>query len=267
MNKTCHLFISAIALVAASCATPKNITYFQDATQGNVDAFKVQQAKIKLLPDDKINIIVNTKDVELSNLFNLPYVGRYIGQTTLMSSSSNQGVCGYTIDAFGDIDFPVLGKLHIEGMTRAEVAEYIKEELIKNELVKDAVVTVEYLNLTYSVLGEVNRGGMYNIQKDCTTILDALSMAGDLTIYGIRDDISVIRKEYGKDCIYHLNLCSASDITSSPAFYIKQNDLIYVKPNEVRARQSTVNGNNVRSTSFWISLASLATSISLIFLR
>lgn len=260
------LELLVLAFLAVSCATPQNIAYFQDAQSGE-NQYNVAPTMIRLLPEDKISIIVNCKDMELTNLFNLPYVTRYLGQVSPTYSASNQGVSGYTLDADGNIDFPMLGTIHIEGMTRGEVADYIKAQLIANELVKDAVVTVDYLNLSYSVFGEVNNAGRFNIQKDCTTILDALATAGDLTIYGIRENVTLLRRENGVQKTYSINLCSAADVTSSPAYFIKQNDIIYVQPNEVRTRQSTVNGNNVRSTSFWISLASLATSVSLLFIK
>ena len=123
------------------------------------------------------------------------------------------------------------------------------------------------MNLTISVLGEVGKPGRYNIDRDKITLLEAISMAGDLTIYGKRDNVYVMRNEGGKQTSYQVNLLSAQDVYSSPAYYLQQNDVIYVEPNSVRARQSTVNGNNVRSTSFWISLASLLTTITVLFVK
>ena len=149
-------------------------------------------------------------------------------------------------------------------MTREEVAAYIKKELQSHDLIKDPVVIVEYMNLSISVMGEVNRPGRYNIEKDELTILDALSQAGDLTIFGKREKVLVLRKENGKQRVYGINLCSGEHLYTSPVYYLQQNDVVYVEPNETKSRQSTVNGNNVRSTSFWISLASLLTSIAVL---
>ena len=149
-------------------------------------------------------------------------------------------------------------------MKREEIAECIKKELIKENLVKDPVVTVEFANLCISVLGEVNNPGRFSIDRDRLTILDALSMAGDLTIYGNRSKVMVLRQEGDVQRVYGLNLMSGEHIYTSPAYYLQQNDVVYVEPNAVKARQSTVNGNNVRSTSFWISLASLLTSIGIL---
>ena len=152
-------------------------------------------------------------------------------------------------------------------MTREEVAVYIKKELQSHDLIKDPVVTVEFMNLSVNVMGEVNRPGRYNIDKDHLTILDALSQAGDLTIYGKREKVLVLRNENGKQRGYGINLCSADHLYSSPVYYLQQNDVVYVEPNDTKARQSTVNGNNVRSTSFWISLASLLTTISVLIFK
>lgn len=179
----------------------------------------------------------------------------------------SRGVSGYTVDLQGNIDFPVLGKVHVADMTREEVAVLIKSELQSRDLIKDPVVTVEYMNLSISVMGEVNRPGRYNIDKDHLTILDALSQAGDLTIFGKREKVLVLRNEDGKQRVYGINLCSAEHLYTSPVYYLQQNDVVYVEPNDTKARQSTVNGNNVRSTSFWISLASLLTSIAVLIAK
>ena len=198
-------------------------------------------------------------------LFNLPYVTQRLGENTrgTITSGYSQGyISGYTVDDWGCIDFPVLGEVAVAGLTRDEIASVIKKELNEQGQATDAVVTVDFMNLYYQVLGEVEKPGRYAIDKDAVTILDAIGTAGDLTIYGKRENVKVLRNENGKMLTYEVNLCSAADLIASPAYYIRQNDVIYVDPNDVRARQSTVNGNNVRSTSFWISLTSLAASIT-----
>ena len=220
---------------------------------------------ITIRPEDKISIIVNSRDPQLTDLFNLPYVTRQLGQSSnTYSTGTSQGVSVYTVDANGEIDFPVLGKVYVAGMKREEIAVYIKSEWIKENLVKDPVVTVEFANLCISVLGEVNNPGRFNIDRDRLTVLDALSMAGDLTIYGNRYKVMVLRQEGDVQRVYGLDLTSGEHVYSSPAYYLQQNDVVYVEPNAVKARQSTVNGNNVRSTSFWISLASLLTSVAIL---
>ena len=221
----------------------------------------VQPQQIRLQPEDKISIIVNCKDAKLTNLFNLPYVTRRLGAESESVGNLSQGMSGYTIDSEGYISFPVLGPLKVAGLTREEVGELVTRTLVERDLVKDPVVIVDFMNLSFSVMGEVARNGRYNITRDHLTILDALAMAGDLTIYGRRENVRVIREKDGVQQTYRIDLRSASEVTSSPAYYIQQNDIIYVEPNDMRARQSTVNGNNVLSTSFWISLASLAATL------
>ncbi len=259
------LSLLLITIMLSACSAPKQILYFQDLQSGENEKEIASSWDIRVRPNDKVSILVNSKDPLLMDLFNLPIVSRQIG--TSSGNNNAQGISGYTVNKDGNIDFPVLGSIHIEGMTREEIASYIKQELKSKNLVKDPVVTVEFMNLTISVMGEVAKPGQYNINKDNVTILDALSMAGDLTIYGKREKVLVMREINGKQRTYNVNLCSAEQVYSSPVYYLQQNDVIYVEPNDTRTRQSTVNGNNIRSTSFWISLASLITSITLIFVK
>lgn len=257
------IWVLALTTLFSSCAAPK-IAYFQDIKPGAAEQV-LNIVNIRVRPEDKISILVNSKDPLLMELFNLPVVSRQVGST--LNSSQNQGISGYTVNKKGDIDFPVLGKVHVEGMTREEIAAHIKNKLVTENLVKDPVVTVEFMNLTVSVLGEVVNPGRFNIDKDKLTLLDALGMAGDLTVYGKRDNVLVQREENGKKVLYKVNLNSGYDLYASPVYYLQQNDIVYVEPNSVRARQSTVNGNNVRSTSFWFSLASLLTSITILIAK
>lgn len=259
MKRIRLIILSLAALLATACSAPK-IAYLEDINSGQT----VQIANVKnirILPDDKISVLVNSRDPLLSNLFNLPYVTRQLGAIDNKSSYS-QGLSGYTVDTEGNIDFPVLGKVHVAGLTRSEIAAKIKGELEGQNLVKDPVVTVEFLNLTVSVLGEVQRPGRFSIDKDRVTILDAISMAGDLTIQGKRENVLVQRDVDGKTTLYRVDLTKGSELYASPVYYLQQNDVVYVEPNAMKARQATVNGNNVRSTAFWFSLVSVLTSIA-----
>ena len=264
----CILFLAGISTgFLSSCGTSKDVVYFQDLKPGESEIILPDVQAITVQPEDKISIIVNSRDPQLTDLFNLPIISRQVGQslrTGGTSTGSSQGISGYTVNADGDIDFPVIGKIHVAGMKREEIARFIKDKLISENLVKDPVVTVEFMNLCVSVLGEVNNPGRFSIDRDRLTILDALSMAGDLTIYGNRYKVLVMRQEGDTQRVYGVNLTSGEHVYSSPAYYLQQNDVVYVEPNSVKARQSTVNGNNVRSTSFWISLASLLTSIGIL---
>lgn len=258
-----NLIVFSLLLLLVSCKSTKDIAYFQDATHGT--EVMVARKQITLQPEDKITILVNTRNQELTNMLNLPYITKQIGLPT--TNPTSQGISAYTIDKDGYIYFPTLDKVYIAGMTRKEVAETIKKMLADKGTANDATVTVEFANLKYSVLGEVKTPNSYAIERDVVTLLDAISKAGDLTIQGQRTNIQVIRQEGNTEKIYKVNLCSLQELQQSPAYYIKQNDVIYVEPNEMRARQSTVNGNNLRSSAFWISIASLLTSVINIITR
>lgn len=258
------LILLAFAAMMVSCKPTKNIAYFTDLSAQDVAAIAaVQPQPITIRPGDRLQILVNSSDPRISSLFNLPMVLRQMGEV----NTTSQGMALYTVNPKGDIDFPELGTLHVAGLTRSDLSEFIKKDLIARGYVKDAVVTVEFPSMQVTVMGEVTNPGRYNVVKDQYTLLDALGDAGDLTIYGRRDNVLVLRNENGRQQVYKINMQSARDIYTSPAYYLRQDDVIYVEPNDTRARQSTVNGNNVRSTSFWISLASLLTSVSLLFVR
>ena len=265
------ILVAASVLLLGSCSTSKRIVYFQDLRPGESELALATPVEMKFQPKDKLSIIVSSQDARLSSMFNLPIVSQQVGQTTTSSSSASssgsRGISGYTVDSDGNIYFPILGTLHVQGMTREGVATYIRGELQSRDLVKDPVVTVEFMNFTVDVMGEVNSPGRYSIDRDRYTVLDALSDAGDLTINGLRENVLVLRNEGGVQRVYGINLCSADHIYSSPAYYLQQNDVVYVEPNATKARQATVNGNTVRSTSFWFSLASFVTSIIVLIAR
>ena len=257
--------LTLMLLTAVSCGTPKEITYFQDLKPGQTQLAITDPVEIRVRPKDKLSILVNAPDPKLSNMFNLPIISQQVGQES--ASGTSRGISGYTVDSEGNISFPVLGKVRVDGMTREQIAEYLTTQLKEQELIKDPVVTVEFMNLFVSVMGEVNHAGRIKIDRDNFTILDALSEAGDLTIFGKRERVLVLRQENGKQHVYGVNLCDARQIYSSPVYYLQQNDVVYVEPNDTKSRQSTVNGNTVRSTSFYLSLASLLTSIIVLIAR
>ena len=251
-------------LALSSCEAVKQVTYFQDLGYGST--YKpAKEAQIRMKPQDKLTIIVKSKDPELASLFNLSIATSQVG--VIAGTSSSYQLSYYTIDEQGFIDFPFLGKLKVDGMTRSEIAEYIKIKLQEADLIKELVVTVEYADLAVSVMGEVARPGRYEINKDYYTILDALSAAGDMTIFGMRESVVVLRQEEDVQRAYMVNMTSAADVYASPVFYMQQNDIIYVEPSKTRARQAVTSGNSLSSTSFWISLGSLAATITAILLK
>lgn len=264
-------FVSLIAVLAAlllldGCSSSRKIVYFQDVGSG-VRREGIAEVPVTVQPEDKISIVVNSKNPELAEMFNLPVMTHRIGQPMNSSYNYNQQISSYTVDSNGNIDFPVLGEMHVAGLKREKIASYIKNELVRKNLVKDAVVIVEFLNMGVFVTGEVNRPGRFNIDRDHLTLLDALGMAGDLTIYGKRENVLVVRRENGGETYYRVNLCDSKSLHASPAYYLRQNDMVYVEPNDVRARQSTLNGNNVRTASFWMSLASLLTTLGVLIFK
>lgn len=246
-----------LAIFCLSCNSTKKIAYLQDA-----ELFKEVEAdtenSIRLQPQDALTIVISSKDPKLAALFNLPRISYRAGNTQLASYDSQ--ISQYTIDSKGFIDFPVLGAVKIAGLKREEVAELIKNKLIENDLLLDPVVTVDYVNLYFSVLGEVNKPGKYRIDRDQVNIFEAISTASDLTITGKRDNILVTREIDGIRTIYKIDLRSEK-IFDSPAFYVQQGDIIYVQPNKMRANQSSLNANTSQNITTWLSLASVLSTL------
>jgi len=267
MKRFVFLITTGLALLAlGSCSSSHKVVYLQDVGT-DIRKEGIPPVQVTAQPEDKISIVVNSKNPELAEMFNLPIMTHRIGQPMNSSQNYNQQMSSYTVDSNGNIDFPILGEVHVAGLRREKIASYIKNELVRKNLVNDAVVIVEFLNMGVSVAGEVNRPGRFNINRDHLTLLDALSMAGDLTIYGKRENVLVVRRENGGETFYRVNLCDSKSLHASPAYYLRQNDMVYVEPNEVRTRQSTLNGNNVRTATFWMSLASLLTTLGVLIFK
>lgn len=256
--KTIKLLIVSLVVLMASCSTPK-LGYFQDVESGQVEQLPAAQI-IRIQPGDKLSILVSSKNPELAYLYNLPVVGHYQSATSGKGLSTST-VANYTVDENGNIDFPILGTLHLAGMSRSDVAQMIKSKLINGDHIKDAMVTVDFLDMYIEVMGEVKSPGRFIIDHDKITLIEALSKAGDLTIFGKRDNVLVVRESGDKQMSYRVNLSDAKSLYSSPVFYLQQNDMVYVEPNAKRARESTSNGNAFLQPSLWISLASLITTI------
>jgi len=219
-------------------------------------------AGIVVQPKDMLSIIVSSRDPELSVRFNLPLHQLYVGSSQ-SSSGYNYRQLGYQVDMDGFIDFPILGKLRVAGLTRDRLANMIKERL-QEDLIRDAIVTVDFQNFRISVLGEVRNPGTFNVAEDRITILDALSRVGDLTLYGRRDNILVRRENEGKVIFYRIDLRTEA-LLNSPVYYLKQNDVIYVEPNRTISARSEINEN--RSIGIWLSMASFITSITMLIIN
>ena len=247
---------AAFSLFSCKSSTYKKINYLQDVS-GDTTMTMAATKGIVIQPKDQLSIVVSSRTPALAAEFNLPVASYQAGTELYMEGSSMQRLLGYVVDNDGRINFPVLGMIEAAGKTRWELQNFIRDEIIAGGYIKDPIVTVEFLNFKISVLGEVNSPGTFTIAGDKITIFGALALARDLTIYGRRDRIQIIRENGDARNIYMVDLRD-SDIFNSPAYYLQQNDMIYVEPNSVRAGQSTINENYFKSGAFWISLASIS---------
>jgi polysaccharide export outer membrane protein len=198
----------------------------------------------------------------MSSLFNKGFSSSTDGEKV----DANKYLINYTVDDSGNIEVPALGNVTVGGKSRLEAAKAVQDKL-REELLKDATVTVEYVDLRYSVMGEVQTPGVYFINKDVMTLTDALANAGGIDVYGKRDSVMVIRDTPTGKKVYVINMNSARDLFTSEAYYIQQNDIINVKANNTKARQSLANGNETRSISFWTSIVSLAATLTMLIFK
>lgn len=255
------ILLALLVVSAASCSTYKKINYIQDA-QLDTALTMIANQGILIQPMDMISIVVSSRDPELARIYNLPVVTYQAGSESSVSNF-NQRLIGYSVDNDGNIQFPELGTIHVAGLNRWQLAELIREKL--SSLVKDAVVTVQFMNFKISVTGEVTSPGVFDISGDKITIFEAISLARNLTIYGRRDGVYVIREQNGSRTIYQVDLRTV-DMFNSPAYYLQQNDVVYVEPNKVRAGQSTINENNLKSVSLWVSIGSFLSTLATLFI-
>lgn len=252
--------VMCVAVLCTACTSTKKIIYLQDVVPLKQQEIE-QKYEVIIHGDDLLAIMVNSRDPELALPFNMPMVTYQLGT---LGTGGQQRVLGYLVDTNGNIDFPILGEIHVEGLTRMQLTELIKNRLIEGDLIKDPIVTVQFLNFKISVMGEVGRPGSFTISGDRITLLEALSMAGDLTIYGRRDRVGVIRENNGKRTILFHDLRSA-EIFNSPCYYLQQNDIVYVEPNKAKSGQSSINQNN--SIGVWVSVISLLTTIAVLIFK
>ncbi|MDR1056204.1 MAG: polysaccharide biosynthesis/export family protein [Prevotellaceae bacterium] len=248
----------------SSCNTSKKIVYLQNSVNNTPEKFETNLG-IVIQPKDMLSVIVSSRNPELAAPFNLPMVSYQVG-SEITSAGGGQRILGYVVDNNGNIDFPILGQVKVAGLTRWQLSEMLKHRLINDDLIKDPIVTVQFMNFRVSVMGEVNSPGTYNINGDRVTLLEAISLARDLSIFGKRGNIAVIREKDGERTIYRVDLRS-TDLFNSPVYYLQQNDIVYVEPNKVRAGQSTINENNFKSVSLWMSLASFITSLIVLIVK
>ena len=257
MKKISYFFLAAVAVLAAtSCSTPKNVAYIQNSD--SIDYSKSEYLyDARIMPKDILTITVNTVNPEASEPFNL------LIHNTLNASRSIATTGGslqtYLVDNNGCIDFPVVGKLQVGGLTKSMCEKLIHDKIQRYmNAEENPIVTVRMSNYKISVIGEVNRPGMFTVGNEKINIFEALAQAGDLSIYGVRDRVKLIRENAkGRKEIHTINLNDAN-IVNSPYYYLQQNDVVYVEPNQVKARNSAIG----TSTTIWISVTGALVSLA-----
>ena len=245
------LAVLLVAIGSASCVTQKQLTYLREADSQTADSLNTRfqpQTEAIIRSGDALTIFVSALDIEAVTPYNLPTVtyatpGTEKTQTTPMLQY-------YIVDEEGNIEFPVLGAIHVAGLKRNEVAQLIKSKL--EQQVVNPLVQVSLVNAHVSVLGEVNKPGQVPMTTGRITILEALAAAGDMTPFGKRDNVLITREVDGKLQIARVDVRSA-DLLTSPYYYLQQNDVVYVSPNKVRAVSST-------NAGLWLSMVSTVAS-------
>lgn len=259
MGKYWGLFCGWIVVcLLTSCGSVKDIAYLQgEDLLKKMDV--ADTVSLKIQKDDLLDINVSCPNQELLRPF-LRYGSEYNGAGDVGGGSSS----GYLVELDGTINFPLLGQIKVAGLTRRELINLVQNRLVKEGYIKNPVVTVRFLNFRISILGEVNHPGTYSITGERITLFEALSMAGDLTIHGRRNRVAVIRETEGVRTILYHDLRSR-DVFLSPDYYLKQNDMVYVEPNRVRAEISTQ--NQFTNVGTWISLISFLASMSILIFK
>ncbi len=245
-----------ILLVLGSCGSTKNVAYFQNADSISLAASRMLY-EAKIMPKDELTITVITTDPKAAMPFNLS-VSQTLGTSGQLSYGSGS-LQGYLVDNDGNIEFPVVGTLHVGGLTKKQAEDLIKNK-VKPYLAEkeNPIVTVRMGSYHVSVLGEVEKPGIIYAPQEKMSILEALAQCGDLTIYGKRDNVLLIRQDAaGEKHTYRMNLNDAN-IINSPFYYLQQNDIIYVEPNKVKAQNSSIGS----STTLWFSAVSTLISIA-----
>lgn len=246
------LLMLLFSMLLFSCASREKLVYLQN----ELSAQDVAQFQTKIQPDDVLMIVISSENPEVAAPYNLKVVAL---QSNSEESVQAQRTQTYIVDVEGNIEFPVLGKVNLGGLSKEDAIKHIKD-LLKDH-VKDAVVNLRILNYKISVLGEVKNPGTFSIPSERVTILEALGKAGDLTIYGKRKNVLLIREENGVKSTYRIDL-TKTDFINSPYYYLAQNDVIYVEPNKTKVNSSAVGPNialGISALSLVVTIIALTT--------
>lgn len=256
------LVVCCVALLS-SCISQRKMSYLRDVTAASADSINQTYQSLDenyITKGDLLSIFVNALDLEAVRAFNMPVANvQNLGSKTVTSSTGSGSLQGYWVDPDGNIDFPVLGKLHVEGMTTTQLRDTLTQLI--SQSVKDPIININFMNFFVTVLGEVKNPGRHAVNAQGMTIFEALGLAGDLTIYGKRNNVLISREVDGKMEFARLNLNDQA-IFASPYYHIRQNDVIYVEPNTARAISSQ---NIPLYLSLVTTLGSMATLIVSIY--
>ena len=253
-------FLAAIIAAAmASCGTPENVVYVNDAPRDTAIAVQGEFSK-GIQPNDLLNIYVESSSPEVTLQFNQETnkIAYAEGQVINPGSSA---VTGYLVNHEGEITFPVLGKMKVAGMTHDELATLLENRLVNEGHILDATVTIKLMNFKVCILGDVVRPGIITVDGERLTIFEALSRVGDLTLYGQRTNVTVIREENGMRTVGELDLTS-KEVFNSPYYYLHQNDVVYVEPNKKRKRDAERDNVILTYISSAVSIVSVLASVS-----
>ena len=248
------LLIALSAFTVASCTSKKKIAYFQGVDDKTI-ADQARYYQVRIMPNDNLHITVSSINPEAVKIFNS--LNTEIS-TNINSESLN--IMGYIVDNDGNINFPVLGTIHLGGLTKAEAIDLLKDKI--SEYVIDPTVNIRFINYKVTVLGEVARPGTYTIKDERITLPEALGLAGDMTIYGKRDNVLVYREVDGKQTFQRIDMTSP-DVFTSEYFYLHQNDVVYVQPNRAKSGSSAYNQN----LSLGVSMVSLLVTLITVLTR
>lgn len=243
------LFLACVVFLGTSCASQRKLAYLGSVTAESADTINRNYHSVReahILCGDMLTITVNAMDMEAVQAFNLPVANNLrVGST--QTTNSGGSLQYYTVDKDGNIDFPVLGSVHLEGLTISEAKELLREQI--SQSVHDPIINIHFVNYHVTVLGEVKNPGLQSVNSERITIFEALGKAGDMTIYGKRNNVLVTRENAdGKLEFARLDLTS-EDIFASPYYFLQQNDVVYVSPNPARGIAS-------ENVGFYLSLVS-----------
>lgn len=253
-NILLFLILSSVLLLG-SCAKKRNLVYFSDVQQNEAFQTAITNAhEPRIQPGDIMGINVSSLDPASNAMFNTGALQTYSGTNSATGSTTNLGKEGYLVGKDGSINFPIIGKIQLQGLTLTEALAKMESELLK--YVKDPIVNINYLNFKVTVIGEVNRPGSFNVDKDKINVLEALGNAGDMTAYGRRENVLVIRETNGQREMARLNLNSSS-VLNSPYFYLQQNDLVYVEPDVMKEKQVSRDNYYLATTASLVSILAI----------